>query len=160
MAGVKAITSNVSDDDAAIAMTERLAEEFDINIAIHNHGQKHRWGSTEQLDELFGKTSKRFGLCLDTAWMLDAGGDPLAAVDKYADRLMGVHLKDFTFDADGKAQDVIVGTGGLNLLELMRKLNAMDYSGYMSLEYEGDVDAPLPSVMMCLGAIRTAIDAM
>jgi sugar phosphate isomerase/epimerase len=162
MAGVKAVTADVRGDDldAAIANAERLAEEFDINLAIHNHGRKHQWGHPDQLDELFARTSKRIGLCLDTAWMLDCGIDPLDALGKYADRLYGVHLKDFIFDADGNHEDVIIGTGGLDLPELMRRLNAMNFDGYMSLEYEGEVDAPLPNVITCLEAIQDTIAAL
>ncbi len=157
MAGVKAITANVVDDPKAIALAERLAEEYDVDLAIHNHGRKHRWGRTDQLDELFARTSRRFGLCLDAAWMIDAGDDPVAAVDHYADRLMGVHLKDFTFDADGKPVDVIVGEGNLDLPAFLGRLKAIGFEGYMSLEYEGQADAPLPNVITCLEAIRAAM---
>ncbi len=159
MAGVRAISADVDDDDDAIMLTEKLSEEFDINIAIHNHGKEHRWGRMEQLDELFARTTKRFGLCLDTAWMLDVDVDPLIALNKYADQLFGVHLKDFTFDGDGKQRDVIIGSGGLDLHELIRRLDAMDFGGYMSLEYEGEVDDPLPAVIECLDVVNAAIDA-
>ncbi|MFW6155376.1 MAG: sugar phosphate isomerase/epimerase family protein [Planctomycetota bacterium] len=157
LAGVKAITANIIDDPAAIALAERLAEEYDVNLAIHNHGRKDRWGRTDQLDELFAKTSRRFGLCLDAAWMIDAGGDPVAAVDQYADRLMGVHLKDFSFNAEGNPVDVIVGEGNLDLPAFLRRLKAVGFDGYMSLEYEGQAEAPLPNVITCLEAIRAAM---
>ena len=160
MAGIKAITATVADDPQAIALAERLAEEYDVNLAIHNHGRKDRWGRMDQLDELFARTSRRFGLCLDAAWMIDSGDDPVAAVDKYADRLMGVHLKDFIFDAEGKPVDVIVGEGHLDLGEFLRRLAAIGFDGYMSLEYEGQADAPLPNVIKCLQAIRGAIASL
>jgi len=160
MAGVKAVTADVRDGDAGVANAEKLADQFDINLAIHNHGRRHHLGHPDQLDALFAGTSERFGLCLDTAWMLDSGVDPLDALARYADRLYGVHLKDFSFDADGNPEDVIVGAGGLDLPEFLRRLDAMDYDGYMSLEYEGEADAPLPNVMKCLEAIREAIAAL
>ena len=160
MAGIKAITATVAADPAAIALAERLADEYDVDLAIHNHGRKHRWGRMDQLDELFAKTSRRFGLCLDAAWMIDAGDDPVAAVDKYADRLMGVHLKDFTFDAEGKPVDVIVGEGNLALPAFLGRLAAVEFDGYMSLEYEGQADAPLPNVIKCLDAIRAAMASL
>jgi len=158
MAGIKAVTADI--DPQSVGLTERLCDDYDVNLAIHNHGRKHRYGHVAQLDELFAKTSKRFGLCLDAAWMLDAGEQPLAAVERYADRLYGVHLKDFTFDANGKPRDVIIGTGGLDLPELMRRLDRMDYDGYLSLEYEGDPHDPLPAVRDCLTAIRAAIEPL
>jgi sugar phosphate isomerase/epimerase len=158
MAGVKAITADVDPD--ACRLTETLCDEYDINVAIHNHGRKHRYGTMAQLDALFARTTRRFGLCLDTAWLLDAGEDPIAAVHRYADRLYGVHLKDFAFDAAGKPVDVIVGTGGLDLPALVRDLNDMDYAGYLSLEYEGNPDSPLPEVIQCVQAVQRAIEAL
>lgn len=158
LAGIKAITADVVPE--AIAATEKLCDEYDINLAIHNHGRKHQYGHMQQLDELFAKTSSRFGLCLDTAWMLDAGDDPLAAVEHYADRLYGVHLKDFVFDDAGKPKDVIIGQGGLDLPRLMQMLNEMDYCGYLSIEYEGNPDEPVNEVTACVQAVNAAIAAL
>ena len=49
-AGIRAITSDVDPD--AFSMLEGLCEEFDINLAVHNHGRKHRYGSFEALEEV------------------------------------------------------------------------------------------------------------
>jgi len=113
-----------------------------------------------QIEAFFAKTSKAFGLCLDTAWFLDAKEDPVAAVDKFADRLYGVHLKDFTFNVEGKHKDVIIGHGGLDLPLFMKKLQDIEFDGYLSLEYEGNPEAPLPDVIKCLDEIRGVIDAL
>lgn len=155
LAGISAITADVAAD--AVQVTDSLCQEYDINLAIHNHGRNHCYGTMAQLDELFAATSKRFGICLDTAWMLDAGDDPLVAVERYADRLYGVHLKDFVFDADSKPQDVIIGTGGLDLPRLMKLLDDMDYTGYLSLEYEGNPKDPMDEVKACVQAVQIAI---
>ena len=154
-AGVEAISADP--DPESYDLMEHLCDEYDINLAVHNHGRRHRYGRYEQLDELLGRTSPRFGLCLDTAWLLDAGGDPVAALDRFRDRLYGVHLKDFVFDEEGKPEDVIVGTGGLDLPAFMGKLNDFGFTGYLSLEYEGDADNPLPKVTECITAIREVV---
>jgi len=154
-AGVKAISADP--DPESYDLMERLCDQYDINLAVHNHGRRHRYGRYEQLNELFGRTSPRFGLCLDTAWLLQVGEDPVEALDRYQDRLYGVHLKDFVFDEEGKHQDVIVGTGGLDLPAFMGRLDAMGFTGYMSLEYEGDADNPLPKVKECIAVIGKVI---
>jgi sugar phosphate isomerase/epimerase len=64
---------------------------------VHNHGGKHWLGSSEALSYLFGRSSPRIGLCLDTAWCFDSGEDPLQWTEKFADRLVTVHLKDFVY---------------------------------------------------------------
>ncbi len=157
LAHMASVSADIEPD--AVQRVDGLAQEYGINLAVHNHGRKHRYGSAQSLRELFGRTSERIGLCMDTAWMLDAGEDPLALVDEFGDRLYGVHIKDFIFP-EGKHQDVIVGTGGLDLPGLMKRLANINFHGYLSLEYEGDADDPIPAVKQCVAAVNQAIDAL
>lgn len=143
-------------DPARAAEVERLADEYGRKLAVHNHGRKHRLGSVAALEELFNRTSETIGLCLDTAWMLDSGEDPLKVAKRFRDRLYGVHLKDFVFDRAGKPEDVVVGTGNLDLAGLMKYLRDTGFDGYLTLEYEGDVDDPVPALAKCVEAILTA----
>jgi inosose dehydratase len=158
LAGISAITSDV--DEEAIPVLEALTEEYGIRIAVHNHGRNHRYGRFDQLDAIFGKTSDRFGLCADTAWFLDADCEPLEAISRYGSRVFGVHLKDFVFDGDGKPEDVILGTGGLDLPQFMKDLDDIGFDGYCSIEYEGDADNPLPKVKECVQVVEEVIAAL
>ena len=141
-------------DPAAFALLEGLCTEYSVNIAIHNHGRRHRWGSVRELETVFAKTSPCIGLCLDTAWMLDSGENPVKIARHFADRLYGVHIKDFTFKADGSAEDVIVGTGNLQLPALFTALQEINFTGYTTLEYEGDEQNPVPSVQACVAELK------
>ncbi|HEX2950799.1 MAG TPA: TIM barrel protein, partial [Armatimonadota bacterium] len=80
----------------------------------------------------------------------DSGENPVAAAEKYADRLYGVHVKDFIFGRNGAPEDVIVGTGNLDLPQLFATLTSNGFSGYLTLEYEGDEKNPVPSVRECV----------
>ncbi len=155
-AGIKAITANP--DPEAYKLLDGLCEEYGVNLAVHNHGRNHRYGTSAQLEEMLSRTSNRFGICLDTAWFFDAGEDPFTVLDKYRDRLYGVHLKDFGFDDEGKAYDVIIGEGKLDLPRFMKALADIEYSGYLSIEYEGDADNPIPNTVRCVQAVKGAID--
>jgi inosose dehydratase len=155
MAGLRAFSIGGVKDDA-IDLVEDLCEEYDINVAIHNHGRRHEFGSFDVLDDLFSRTSSRIGLCMDTAWALDSGEDPVAGVERFGDRLYGVHLKDFVFDSEHKPKDVIIGTGGLDLPAYMDALEGIGFDGYMSLEYEGNADDPMDEVMACMRAVQKA----
>lgn len=135
-------------------VAEALADEYDVNLAIHNHGGRHWLGSAEMLNHVFKNTSPRIGLMLDTAWALHSGEDPVAMADRFSERLYGVHLKDFLFDSAGKHRDVIVGTGNLNLPKLFETMRKNGFDGNLILEYEGDVDNPVPSVKECVDAVR------
>jgi sugar phosphate isomerase/epimerase len=135
-------------------MAEKLSEKYDIPLAIHNHGARHWLGSVQILRTVFERTSPRIGLCLDTAWALDSRQDPVAMTRQFADRLLGLHLKDFVFDRAGKPEDVIVGSGTLDMPDLFAALKEVEFSGCATLEYEGDVDDPVPALKKCVEAIR------
>jgi len=162
MAGVRAVSVDFPADvsDETLRKIEALCEEYEVDIALHNHGKKHHWGPPERVEELLTRTGPRVGLCLDTAWALDSGADPLEMAERFYDRLKGVHLKDFAFDADGAHEDVIIGTGNLNLPGLLKLLSERGFAGYMSLEYEGNADAPLPDVKACVQAVEEAAKAL
>jgi len=133
---------------------ERLGDKYDIRLAIHNHGGRHWLGSATMLRNVFSNTSERIGLCLDTAWALDCGEDPIAMAEMFRDRLYGLHIKDFVFDRAGRPEDVVVGQGNLALETLLVTLRQGNFDGPAVLEYEGDVDNPLPALKQCVAAVR------
>lgn len=133
---------------------EKLSQEYDIKLAIHNHGGYDWLGNAAILAKVFSMTGENIGLCLDTAWALQAGENPLEWVEKFGSRLYGIHIKDFVFDRAGKGEDVVVGTGNLDLPQLLKNLEAVNFSGYAVLEYEGDVENPVPALKDCVTAVR------
>ena len=158
LAGCKVISANFAPATflATLPVVYRLSEEFGINLAIHNHGGYHWLGSGEILDWVFSFTRPSIGLNMDTAWAMDARQDPLKWADRYAARLYAVHIKDFTFDRARQSTDVVVGTGNLNLPKLLEILKARGFKGEMILEYEGDVQNPIPALQKCVEAISKA----
>lgn len=138
----------------AFRSAEKLADKYDINMGIHNHGG-HDWlGSAGVLKTVFDNTGPRVGLTLDTAWALDAGQDPVKMVEMFSGRLYGLHLKDFTFNTARKPEDVIVGTGNLDLPKLFEALKKINYNGAVIIEYEGDIENPVPAVKQCVEQVR------
>lgn len=154
VAGFPTISADLG--DGGLAVVEKLCEEYGKKVAIHNHGRKHPLGSVAALERLFDKATVNVGLCLDTAWMLDSGEDPLEVAEKFKDRLYGIHVKDFIFDRAGKPEDVIVGSGNLDMDGLAAFLTDIGFDGFLTLEYEGDVDNPIPALKQCVEAIRAA----
>lgn len=157
----KAGASVISVDFAPDAGTEvwraaeRVAEEYDLKLAIHNHGGRHWLGNAQMLAQVFATTSSRIGLCLDTAWALDAHEDPIAMAEKFADRLYGLHVKDFVFDRAGKPTDVVIGEGNLDLPRLLKLVEANDRVASVIIEYEGDVENPVPVLTKCVQKITS-----
>lgn len=141
---------------AALPIVYKLSNEFDIKIAIHNHGGYHWLGSGEILNWIFDTTRCCIGLNMDTAWALDAKQNPVEWAHRFASRLYAVHLKDFVFDRARQSSDVVVGTGNLDLPGLMKTLKEKGFKGELILEYEGDVENPVPKLMECVKAVHAA----
>ncbi len=139
--------------DEALAIADELSERHGIKLGIHNHGGRHWLGSVTALRWVFGKTSTRVGLSLDTAWAIDSREDPVEMVREFADRLHLVHIKDFVFARDRTPEDVVVGTGTLDLGALDRAMADVGFNGEAILEYEGDVDNPVPALRECVKAV-------
>ncbi|MEX0653244.1 MAG: sugar phosphate isomerase/epimerase family protein [Phycisphaeraceae bacterium] len=158
-AGAKYISAHFNPDtwEHAVKKTSKLCDEYGIQIALHNHGGYQWMGSSDMLSHIFKSTGKQIGLCMDTAWCLDAGEDPIKWAEKFGDRLYGLHIKDFIFHRNRKQEDVVVGTGNLDLPKLIEKCNAADFNGYAVLEYEGDVDNPVPALKKCVEQVRNAV---
>ncbi len=155
-AGAKAISADfaIGSTPRSLKTAEKLADKYDVNLAIHNHGGRHWLGCAECLRHIFATSSPRIGLCLDTAWALDSGEDPVAMAEQFAGRLYGLHIKDFVFDRARKPEDVVVGTGNLDLRRLLHTLQEIDFKGFAVLEYEGSPEDPAPAVRSCAEAVR------
>lgn len=155
-AGAKFMSCSFKIDSAphCFESAEKLSLEYDIKLAIHNHGGYDWLGNSTMLEKVFSLTGENIGLCLDTAWALQAGENPLQWIEKFGSRLYGVHIKDFIFDRAGKGEDVVVGTGNLDLPQLLKDLEVASFDGYAVLEYEGDVENPVPALQECVKAVR------
>jgi sugar phosphate isomerase/epimerase len=151
---------SVLPDPDALPLLDRLCDEYGMKVGIHNHGRGtwHRYGISWMYEEAFKHCSPNIGLCLDTAWALDVLENPVELVKRYADRLYGVHIKDFIFNRDGSPMDVVVGTGYLHLPDFFGALQEIGFNGFMSLEYEGDVNNPLPTVKECMAQLQPFAD--
>jgi inosose dehydratase len=140
---------------AALRVAEKLAAEYDVRLGIHNHGGRHALGCGAVLEWVFKQCNERVGLCMDTAWALDSGEEPVKWVERFGPRLVGLHLKDFTFDRARKPEDVVIGTGNLKLGALAASLQKIGFDGYTILEYEGDANQPVPAVIACRKALES-----
>ena len=147
-------------NDEHIPLLESLSEQYGVKLAMHNHGRNHPFGRIEDLEALFAKSSPSIGFCLDTAWAVDAGEDPVLMAREFGDRLYEVHCKELTYDNDGNRRAVPVGAGTFDLEGLMRFLDGIAYEGIVSLEYEGFERDSIPALKQsrdylieCLNAI-------
>ncbi|MCL2647252.1 MAG: sugar phosphate isomerase/epimerase [Phycisphaerales bacterium] len=159
LAGAKMISAsfNINSVPVSYKLAEALAEKYDLVLGIHNHGGYAWMGNSTMLDYVLRNTGPRMGLCIDSAWCMHAGEDPLKWAERFNERLFGVHVKDFVFDRAGKGEDVVVGTGNLKLPEFMKLVLKAPKLTAVMLEYEGDRENPGPKLRECVAKIKEAV---
>jgi len=91
---------------ARLAAVGRLLGERGIAFGWHNHDFEFRpLDSGEYPITLMLDAAPEIGLEMDLAWIRVAGEDPVAWVERYADRLIAVHLKDIAPEGECANED-------------------------------------------------------
>jgi sugar phosphate isomerase/epimerase len=133
---------------------EQLAKEFQIRIAIHNHGPEDKFfPSPYDVHKHIKDRDKHLGLCVDIGHTWRAGTDPTKAVLELRDRVYDLHVKDLRNLKDKDSQ-VIVGKGVIDFPGLFRALIKIGYTGHVGLEYEINADDPLPGMQQSFAYMR------
>lgn len=156
-AGIKNITADPSPD--SFDSLDKLCEEFDIRIAIHNHGPGHRYDKIGDVAKAVKDHHKLIGACVDTGHVLRSNEDPVAWVRELGPRVFALHLKDVA-EKTAKTHDVVIGSKFLALVDLFKALKEVKFpaDGSISLEYESNPQNPIDDVKQCLAAAQAAIE--
>ncbi|MBI5775149.1 MAG: sugar phosphate isomerase/epimerase [Verrucomicrobia bacterium] len=116
---------------------EELVKEYDIKLAIHNHGRGTVYGDPETVKAVLAKRDRRIGACIDIGHVSGAGHDVAKIFREYDGRVYDLHLKDKKVEkADGKdvVLDVDIGTGISNYQGLFAELKKSKWDGVMAIE--------------------------
>lgn len=126
------------------AMYDKLCNEFNIRMALHNHPQS--WPPDEVLKASEG-LSKMIGSCSDTGHWMRRGWLPVEQLKKLEGRVEHSHFKDLN-ELAANAHDLPWGTGKGDAAGMLAELKRQNYKGYASIEYEtgsvADLDQNLP----------------
>lgn len=128
--GVKVVTAEPAPDD--LDLVERLAGQYKIEVAIHNHPAPSVYANPEVLAKALNGRSDLIGVCADIGHWKRVGADPLETLKKFEGRLKVIHLKDL----NEKMEDAAWGTGILPVAEVIRELKRQKFNGLISVEYE------------------------
>lgn len=131
-----------------------MAEEYQIYLAIENHGLLA--GKSEQVLEIIAKVDSPYvKATFDTGNFLLVHEDPLEAFNQLKNEIVHVHFKDFCEKKINEAYHgfkstkgveligVIPGDGEVDLESIVSGLQDIDYTGWLSIEYEGYEDAKI-----------------
>ena len=148
----------ISDLSPAVARIK----DAGLNFGYHNHFMELLdLGGYTAFDVLFDKTDWNF--TLDTGWVDFTGADTVALINKYADRLRYVHLKDFRAPLPGEGDTDIDRTNRIvplfrGAIPVDRILTALREVGTVNVAYvEQDnaslTDDPIAQMQMSYDAL-------
>lgn len=154
--GVKVITANPEPD--SFDSLDKLVAEYDIRIAIHNHGPGALYDKIDSVVKAVEGRHKWIGSCVDTGHFLRSGEDPVKAVRDLGPRVFAAHIKDDVELGRG-SKNVVIGKGKLDVVGLFKALRAIKFpaDGALSLEYEANPKNPIDDMKACLAVAKDAI---
>lgn len=148
--------------DEVLTYAGRLSElakwmaDQGMRMAYHHH-MGSIIESEDDVNWLMEGSGPELQLCFDTGHLLFGGGDVMATLDRWGDRVQHVHFKDIRAEivADVRANDrsfldaviagafTVPGDGCIDFQAVADRLKAMDYTGWIVVEAEQDpVKAP------------------
>ena len=137
-----------------IKAVEALVKEYNIRIAIHNHGPEDKHFPTPQsVLDVVRTLDKRCGLCMDIGHSVRAGADIIKTCVEAGDRLFDMHVKDLG-DMKVKESQVDIGDGKLPFPALFKQLKKMGYTGCVNMEYEINAKDPMVGMLRSLSYMR------
>ena len=156
--GVK--TMVCAPDKNAVPILDKMVKEFDIKLAIHNHGPEDKqFPSPYDVMNAVEKYDKRIGLCIDVGHTARAGVDPAESIIKCRERLYDVHMKDISA-LGNRNTPVEAGRGILNSKSILAALVKIKFDGLVGFEYEKDARDPIPGLAESVGFTRGLLAGM
>ena len=154
--GLRAVTTESAD---AVALLEKLAVEFDIAVAFHNHpgdmaNPNYKVWSPHYIAGLVEGRSKLIGACADTGHWARSGIKPIEALRVLKGRIVSSHLKDLNEFGKRDAHDMPYGQGVCSISDVLAELKAQGFDGNISIEYEYNWDNSVPEVTQCVDFVK------
>jgi inosose dehydratase len=122
-----------------------------VRMAYHHH-MGTVIETADEIERLMTMTGPEVGLLLDTGHLTYAGGDPVAAARRHAQRVVHVHCKDIRRGVLAKAKQedwsflnavlagvfTVPGDGCIDYPAVFEALAQVDYGGWLVVEAEQD----------------------
>jgi len=139
----------------ALDTLEKLAQEYDLKVCIHNHPVKPNYlpGDPRQVMELIKDRHANIGFCPDLGHLASSGLDIMEIMKLIAPRVHSFHLKDRA-DLTKKTRDLPLGQGQIPFAAALDEARKHKFAGNVSIEYEHNWKESLPEVAQCVGFLR------
>jgi sugar phosphate isomerase/epimerase len=157
--GIRTITADPAPE--SFDNLNDLVQEFDMRIAIHNHGPGHRYNKAVDVLRAIEDRDERIGACADLGHYIRSGERATDVIRLLRGRLYGIHLKDFA-EMKADAKGVVLGQGHLNVPAVFQALLQVDFpaDGALSLEYEENPQDPIAEIRECVAVAKKALSEL
>jgi inosose dehydratase len=149
-------------------VADNLAAEG-MRLAYHHH-MGTLIQTEEEIDRLMAETKPSVGLLLDTGHLVYAGGDPARVANRYASRIVHLHLKDVRRPIleRARAEDLpfmgavlegvftVPGDGMIDYPPVLEPMAKAGYQGWVVVEAEQDPAKAHPLTYAKLGYANVA----
>lgn len=143
----------------AFDLLEKFANEYRVNIAVHNHPGPSPYSDPEAVLKVVKNRGPRIGACADTGHWVRNGLNPVECLKKYEGKIIQLHLKDVK-EPKKEAHDVPWGAGIGDLKAQLEELNRQGFAGVFSMEYESNPENPQADVEKCISFFKEAAKAL
>ena len=141
--GIETIVSEPPRD--AFDTVEKLCEEFQISVALHNHPKPSPYWNPDTVLEACKGRSKRIGECADTGHWMRSDLNPIEQLKKLEGRIISFHFKDLNKFGEG-AHDVPWGTGQGDVKAMLAEIKRQGIKAVFSIEYEHNWTSSVPEI--------------
>ena len=170
-----------------IPLVSKLADQYKINVALHNHPRPSRYWSPDTLTKYTKGYSKRLGACADIGHWVRSGLDPVNMLKKLQGRIFELHVKDLhekpsaeyaafllsrplpgqSAQAQGARNqapsgphDVPWGTGVSNIKMVLEELRRQGFKGSLFAEYEYNWNNNAPEIAESIKYVKEVVKKM
>ncbi len=134
---------NIGTTAKIMPTVEQFAKQYDIKIAIHNHGPEDKnFPAPSDALKVIKNMDPRIGVCIDVGHTTRTGKNVLEEIEAAGPRLLDMHMKDLRNLMDRDSQ-VDCGDGVMPIPQIFTLLKKINYQGTVHLEYEINADSPL-----------------
>jgi sugar phosphate isomerase/epimerase len=138
----------------ALETVEKMVKQYDLKIAIHNHGPTDKkYPSPLDVLRLVKDRDPRMGVCMDVGHTVRIGVEPVDAIEQCASRLYEFHMKDVTA-ATPQGKAIEVGKGVIDIVGVLKALVKIKWPYHVALEHEVKSDNPLSGVIESFAYMR------
>lgn len=138
----------------AMGTIEKFVKQYDIRVALHNHGPEDKhFPAPQDALKVIKDMDPRIGVCVDVGHTTRTGKEILSTIRECGSRLIDVHIKDLKDLMDRDSQ-VDVGDGVMPVAAIFKELIRMNYQDVVHLEYEINADNPMPGMQKSFAHMR------